>query len=543
MNTVLQNLWQQLLQAGAPVRWALAACAGFALAITGFLVYRAQNPHFVVLAADLDAQSFNTAITALAGADIRYETSMGPAPYMIRVESGKKYDAMTAIHLSGEFLGGSRGITSGLAGSSSVFLGQSERHQRTQKRIWEETEMQLERLNFVAKAKVSVSGGATSPLARLRPDERRASVVLTLRGLSRPTATETRALVGIVRGSTGVADDRITIVDQHSNVLFDGASGSGPDSVLAMEERFGRERTDAVQAILDRTFGAGVTVVGVTGQWKQVREESISEKLDPVKTPRSQRSRKTSSPEWARSVGGPAGVAANTQSGTGGSAGGPTMELSTTNEEEKAYSFGRSTIHSVSQPHQLERLSISLVVDQSKSEELTKAEDLVKGFLGFNEERGDTLKSFAAEIPGLERNGEGVPVLPEPVKAPEPTSPMISILLEYGLELVAGIAFLVVLLKSLKGSRASAPRTAPDGTIIPAGSGGAAAASGGSRRRSGQGGSSGEADGDPFEEEVDMDALARAHIEELLRAEPEKVSALLSRWALSEDVYAESGSR
>ena len=36
----------------------------------------------------------------------------------------------------------------------------SERHQRTQKRIWEETEMQLERLNFVAKAKVSVSGDA-----------------------------------------------------------------------------------------------------------------------------------------------------------------------------------------------------------------------------------------------------------------------------------------------------------------------------------------------------------------------------------------------
>ena len=89
--------------------------------------------------------------------------------------------------------------------------------------------MQLERLNYVAKANLTVSGEQTSPLARLRPDDRRASVVLTLRGLTTPSAGETRALVGIVRGATWVAEDRITIVDQHSNVIFDGASSDGAD--------------------------------------------------------------------------------------------------------------------------------------------------------------------------------------------------------------------------------------------------------------------------------------------------------------------------
>ena len=43
-------------------------------------------------------------------------------------------------------------------------------------------------------------------------------------------------------------------------------------------------------------------------------------------------------------------------------------------------------------------------------------------------------------------------------------------------------------------------------------------------------------------EEVDLDALARAHIEELLQSEPERVSALLSRWALSEERFAETSS-
>ena len=41
---------------------------------------------------------------------------------------------------------------------------------------------------------------------------------------------------------------------------------------------------------------------------------------------------------------------------------------------------------------------------------------------------------------------------------------------------------------------------------------------------------------------MDLDALARAHIEELLQHEPERVSALLSRWALSEERFAETSS-
>lgn len=539
MNATFQNLLKQLAGAGAPARWALASFAALGLLLTAFFVHRAQNPHFVVLAADLDTQSFNTAITALAGAQIRYETSMGPPPYVIRVDESRKYDAMNAIHLSGEFMGGSRGISSGLDGSSSVFLGQSERHQRTQKRVWEEAEMQLERLNYVAKAKVTVSGEATSPLARLRPDDRRASVVLTLNGLGMPTQTETRALVSIVRGSTGVRDDRIAIVDQHSNVLFDGTESGGADSLIAIEERFSREKTGAVQSLLDRTFGAGLTVVGVNGEWRQVREESISETLDPTKKPRSERKRTTEDPEWPRSTGGPAGVAANTQEGSeASSTNGFARGTAKTSDEEKNYSFSSKTTHSVSQPHQLSRLSISLVVDSSMEEKLVSAEELVKGILGFDIERGDQLQSTSTSLPGLERDTEGAPVLPEPVKAPEPTNPAISMALEHGLELMAGLAFLTVLLRSLKSARTAHRSASGAGEAASTGS----SRAGGSRSARATGGSGGGTSGSEiFDEDVDVDALARAHIEDLLREEPEKVSALLSRWALAEDAYAESG--
>ncbi len=531
MNDVFANLMTQLKNAGPSARWAMGAVLGLVLLVAGTLAFQARNPHFVVLAADLDAPAFNTAITALAGADIRYETSMGPPPYMIRVEESKKYDALNAIHQSGEFMGGTRGISSGLGGSSSVFLGQSERHQRTQKRLWEEAEMQLERLNYVAKANVTVSGEQTSPLARLRPDERRASVVLTLRSLSSPTVSDTRALVGIVRGATGVAEERITIVDQHSSVLFDGADSGGADSLLALEEKYSRDRTNQAQQLLDRAFPAGLTAVAVNGTWKQVREESISSTMDPSKKPKSERTRKTETPEWQRSIGGPAGVSANTQEGTT-SVGGQTQPtaMATTNEKETDYTFGSTTTHKVSQPHQLERLSISLVVDSSLEAQIADAEALVKGLVGFDETRGDVIVTRSAAIPSVERDSEGVPVLPEPVEAPKPTSPMLKMALEHGLELFAGLAFLMVLMRSLKSAKASTiPSQAPPGTVA--------------GRSVGVGGSDGTGTFDEMDETIDMDALARAHIEELLQSEPEKVSSLLSRWALAEDAFADSVSK
>lgn len=539
MNDLFSNLLTQLKGAGSAARWALGACLGLVLVVSTYLIWQARNPHFVVLAADLDTQSFNTAVTALAAEGIRYETSMGPPPYIIRVEEGKKYEALNAIHLSGEFLGASRGIASGLDGSSSVFLGQTERHQRTQKRLWEEAEMQLERLNYVAKAKVTVSGARSSPLASRLADQRRASVVLTLRGLSMPTSGETRALVGIVRGATGVADERITIVDQHSNSIFDGSNAGSADSLMALEERFAREKTSSAQALLDGTYGEGLARVVVTGEWTQVREESISEQLEPSKKPSMSRTRTSEEPEFRRDIGGPAGVAANTQEGSGTTVrvgdGGPAM--SKTSEEESSYAFGSKTTHTIAQPHQLKRLSISLVLDASIADQLDSAERIVKGAIGFNAERGDTIEKLATSLPHLERDGDGAPVIPEPTEAPKPTNQTLVMALEYGLEIAAGIAFLVILLRSLKSARsqgegggvATVAETeivvAPDGTKTV------------TRKRRPVVSADDDAD-----EEIDLDALARAHIDELLQNEPEKVSALLSRWALAEDVYAESSS-
>ena len=78
MKQLLGTLWTQFVAAGAPARWAVAAVLACALAISGFSVYQAKNPHFEVLVSDLDSAMFSRAVAALAAAGIRYDTTMPP---------------------------------------------------------------------------------------------------------------------------------------------------------------------------------------------------------------------------------------------------------------------------------------------------------------------------------------------------------------------------------------------------------------------------------------------------------------------------------
>ena len=128
--------------------------------------------------------------------------------------------------------------------------------------------------------------------------------------------------------------------------------------------------------------------------------------------------------------------------------------------------------------------------------------------------RGDAVAQSVVRFPHLDRADDGTVSMPAAEPTPEPTNPLLIKALEHGLEIIAGLAFLFMLAKSLKGARSSS-QTAEAG----AGSG-----------MNGDGPlGRGAAGGEAATEEVDLDALARAHIEELLQNEPERVSALLKK--------------
>ena len=524
MKDLFGNLWEQLNAAGAPARWAIASVLGLILAVGGFSLYSAKNPHYEPILSGLDEARFKSAAAAIAGSGIRWRATNPPGPYTIFVERSRVSDAMSAIHQSPDYSGPARGISGENGGAASVFDGQKERDQRAEKRRWEEAELQLEGLQWVSWARVTVSTTNASSFLATRHDQRRASAVLGVMGNYSPDIDQRRMIGSMVANTVGVNLDHVVVTDQLARVLFDGSTSSVGNEYLEYERNWqiGMERR--LQSLLDQTFGAGLTVIGVSGEWRHTKTESVENALQPASKPASKRSRTMEDPLGGGSIGGPAGTAANLRSnGNNEIEDSNGTAMATSDEKEEQYAFGAKTTHTISNPHDLVRMTISLVVDESLEPALKDAEELVKNWANFNQAR-DSFAGRALPLALVERDDEGAPILPEAEEAPAPANPQMEKLLEHGVEIVAALAFLMVLLRSLKSAKTAARRQVE----VP-----------------GVGPITLDANGVPVpqeqeEEEIDLDLLARKHVEDLLESDPEKVSALLSRWALGETQFAGS---
>jgi flagellar biosynthesis/type III secretory pathway M-ring protein FliF/YscJ len=343
-------------------------------------------------------------------------------------------------------------------------------------------------------------------------------VVLQLVGTSELDRGRGDTVVQVISFAFGVPPENVIVSDQNGRRLFDASRGGPGDEILAHQEEFDRTRTLRVQAALDRAYGMGLTVASVHGEWSYEESESVEQNIDPTsKAPLSEFSHETETPQNSSSrVGGAVGATSNIDTEEAGNAG--SESLATTSETSKEYAVSRNTSLKRKTAPALERLSVSVVVDRSLEGDLSQIEEAVKGFAGFNPER-DGFSSMVATFPGIERDDQGAPVAAVPEPTPEPMNPWLALLLERAVEIVAALAFVIILFRGLKrGQRKLEPAV---------------------KTSAGQVGRATKAVGETIsDEDIDMDMLARAHVNELLESDPEKVSTLLSRWALGDSVYS-----
>jgi flagellar M-ring protein FliF len=228
----------------------------------------------------------------------------------------------------------------------------------------------------------------------------------------------------------------------------------------------------------------------------------------------------------ASGVGGVPGTSSNIASGDGFGtehAGVPELTgvrtpeaMSETSDERTTYDAARTRTQTVRTAPRLARLSVSLVLDDSLAERREQIVQLVKAAVGFDETRQDLIgvstTAFAVPEEGADEPAEGEGA------APAAPSPVLELLLTRGVEIVSALAFVTVLLLSLRGARGSrgAARTTAASTGSTPGAGGSA---------------------DPAGELVPA-LLARAQIDELVRSNPRRVGEILSRWASEETAGA-----
>lgn len=466
----------------------------------------ASKPHMVPLHTGLDDTQFSAATRALATSGIRFEASSPPGPYSIFVDEDERYAAQNAISTQGALDLGPRGIPTD-TGSSSIFLGKDERDQINLKRNWQELEHQLRALSFVVNAVVRISPGTRSPL--MRRSDPTVSVLVHIRNGNALERNQRNTLAAIVRHATNVPDENITISDQHGNSLFDGSRDEGLDAALDFERGFTIAETRRAQEYLDRVFGPGMAAVSVSGEWNHDRREQVDSTYDPTKFKVNEVTSETRTPIEA-AAGGPAGIASNIQAAAATTS--PTEPpVAETLDTENRYTYGSKTTHTVQVTPTLQRLSVTLTLDSSLEDRLAEAKALVEDLVGFQETR-DEITATALPLAGIERDADGnpIPLTVEPM--PEAPNETTSMLIERGVEIAAALAFMFILLRSLRRARAgkgseATTSTSPDG--LPS-----------------------------SEEDIDIEALARRQIEQLVQDDPERVGTLLSRWALGEIPYS-----
>jgi flagellar biosynthesis/type III secretory pathway M-ring protein FliF/YscJ len=348
-------------------------------------------------------------------------------------------------------------------------------------------------------------------------------VALALKGVGDLTTEQAANVAKLVRFRFGVPAENVIITDQSGRTLHDPTAdedgGRMSREFLAQAEDYERELAAKANRHLEQTFGARKALVTVTSQWNYDQSTIIDEKIDPETVALQVDTKETSTPLGSASgAGGVTGVSATAPSEFGNeSAAVPTApvaagsaQTSKTKDQKTTYEASRSRTQTVRTVPRLERLFVSLTLDESLSARRAEIQKIVEAAVGFDSSRQDiigvTTTAFAAPEVAADSTpssqGNGTTAVED-----EGPSAMTQLLIERGVEIAAAVAFLALLFTSLRGSRKEG------GSEL---AGAATAATSG-------GGPGGDAS-------IDPEALARAQIEELVRTDPRRVGEILSRW-------------
>jgi flagellar biosynthesis/type III secretory pathway M-ring protein FliF/YscJ len=262
-------------------------------------------------------------------------------------------------------------------------------------------------------------------------------------------------------------------------------------------------------------FGPDRARVKINSEWDFDHSVTRSETHPSSKSILAESKRTTKTPAGEATLGGPAGTASNLSdpvlaTGTNGTglAGSQGIvippPMAETEDNRKTYADATVLTETVRTVPVLKHLSISLIFDDALVERQAELEQAVQAAAGYRSERGDVFSSMPTQFYKPEVVAEDAVGSEDVVEtAPSEPSPLLQTLLERGVEIVSALAFVFLLLKSLKGKREKVQDLVPVATE----------------------------DSDP---KIDPEALARAQLDELLTSDPDRIGQILSDWVREE---------
>ncbi|MFQ5698771.1 MAG: flagellar basal-body MS-ring/collar protein FliF [Myxococcota bacterium] len=412
MTTLLQRLSTLWGRLPASQRAALASALAVTAGVLSLLVYLAGQPSFVTLYADLEPQDATRILDALESQQVPHRLSR--AGTAIEVPSDKVYELRLQL--------ASQGLPSSGTVGFEVFdksdLGATPFQQRIRFRRAIEGELgrTISRLEPIQWARVHISLPERSAFKRDRQAPS-AAVVVSLRPGRALDGSEARGIAHLISGAVeGLETKQITIVDAQGRTLL--RPSGGEDAALAasaLDVRRGLERelTARAQSLLDAALGAGHSVITVAATIDRRRIDATQERVNPDESAvvSEQRVEEVRSEPSSQSGGIP-GTRSNVPPGGAGDESGAGQSNETVTRETTNFEISRSRSHTVVPIGSLKKLSVAVLVDGTYStpeaaageprpapvyaprtqEELSQIEEIVKRSVGFDEDRGDSIR-------------------------------------------------------------------------------------------------------------------------------------------------------
>jgi flagellar M-ring protein FliF len=406
-----QGLKSFVAQLG-PRRLALIAGAGLAALIAiAFLANTARGP-MTPLYSGLDPAAAKPIIARLQAENVPFELASDGSSISVPADR----IAELRMKLAGESLGGPIGY--GVLDAEQPFALTSARARINEVRAIEgELARSIETLDRVAHARVHIVMPERPLFAR---DARPATAAVTLRTrgtLDRQAVDAIRNLVA--SGVPELAVDRVAVVDQHGQLLA-RAGEPGGGMIEDREAEIAEQLRGRVEDLVGRVVGPGRVraEVAVTLDRNRVREEET--RFDPDGQVLAQQTTVANSgdsleqrQEQASSV-----SQQLPDAGASGSAAGPASRNS--RKEDSAESrFNNSGVRRVTERDggDIKRLTVSVLVDKGAADgkakigpaELARLLPLVRGAVGYDEKRGDSVVVDALDFAAATDDDGGLP--------------------------------------------------------------------------------------------------------------------------------------
>jgi flagellar M-ring protein FliF len=401
-----------------------------------------QQPTYKLLAPNLDPAELGEVTTALSQAQIKYRLDENTGS--ILVPADRYSDAL--IKTAGKGVSVTGGFAN-LEKDPGFGVSQIMENARLQNALQQDLSQIIASLEFVQDARVVLAMPQQSAFVR---DRRRvsASVTVQLRAGRRADREQINAIVNIVASAVPeLTADQVTVVDNQGRLLAAPNKDSelaAQDQQMDLKRRMEDDLSQRIESILVPVLGPGRVRATVTASIEMASTEEAREQYKPdSQVVRSEQS----SEETVRGGAGAQGVpgALTNQPPQGGTAQPPgaapasataTVSAGPDNSSKQAtrnYEIDRTVAYTRQPAGRLQRLSVAVLIDNLRTpaadgkvtetplteEQLAKITTLVRGTVGFDEARGDSVsvvnQSFMPEALATAEEVKGPPIWEKPI--------------------------------------------------------------------------------------------------------------------------------